>query len=58
MGSPNTAPALFLYGVKDAEIRDAIANGIPESVMPPFGDRLKPEEIDALVNFLKTPPAK
>ena len=57
MGSPNVAPALFLYGIKDDDIRTTITKGVNGTAMPAFGDRLSTAEIDALVKFLKTQPA-
>lgn len=36
------------------KLRDAIANGKPGTAMVPFGKTLKPEEIDALLEYLRT----
>lgn len=59
-GIPQFAPALTpesLASLTDAEIRKAIAEGVADTAMLGFGDRLGGEEIDALVQFLKnTPP--
>ena len=35
-----------------ARTADAIANGLPETHMPGFSDRLSPTQIDALVTFI------
>lgn len=37
----------------DAEIRETISNGIPNTTMPGFKDRLSSEEINALHQFIK-----
>lgn len=55
-GISGLAPALTpesLAGMSDAEIRDAILKGRAGTTMPAFKDRLTPEEIDALLQFIK-----
>lgn len=37
----------------DKEIVDTIANGIPKKKMPAFKDKLSPEEIQAMIPFLR-----
>jgi mono/diheme cytochrome c family protein len=38
---------------KDSELKDAIENGVKDTKMKPFKDKLKPEEIDALVTYVR-----
>ena len=43
----------------DADITKAITDGFPEKQMQPFKDKLKPEEIAAVIKYLRTlAPAK
>jgi mono/diheme cytochrome c family protein len=35
-------------------LRDAIANGKPGTAMVPFGKTLKPDQVDALVEYLRS----
>jgi mono/diheme cytochrome c family protein len=50
----------FWKGLTDAKMKDAIANGIKQTrdgkvqEMEPYKDKLKPEEIDSLVAYVKT----
>ncbi len=37
----------------DAEIKETILDGIPDTAMPGFQDRLSSEEIDALLQLIK-----
>lgn len=51
-------PALLpqnLVRVKPEQAAKVIANGRPATQMPPFGDRLNDEQIQALVQFIYTP---
>lgn len=51
-------PALLpenLGRVKPTEAARVIAEGRPATQMPPFGDRLSPEQIQALVDYIYTP---
>ncbi|MEK7353056.1 MAG: cytochrome c [Chloroflexota bacterium] len=57
-GVPGFAPALTaesLAKLSDIEIRNAISDGRPGTAMPPFKASLKPEEIDAQLQFIKSP---
>jgi mono/diheme cytochrome c family protein len=38
----------------DAHIHDVIVNGVKDTKMKPFKDKLSPEEIDALVKYVRT----
>ncbi len=42
----------------DERMRETITNGKPGTAMMPFGSSLKPEEISALISYLKTFAAK
>ena len=50
----------FWKGLTDAKMKDAISNGLKQTKdgkvqeMEPYKDKLKPEEIDALVGYVKT----
>jgi mono/diheme cytochrome c family protein len=46
--------AEYWKGVTADQVRDAIANGKPGTAMVPYGSSLKPDEIDALVTYLKS----
>jgi mono/diheme cytochrome c family protein len=53
--APSLVDATWDHGSSDGEIFDAIKNGIqPDLNMVPFKDRLKDEEIWAVINFLKS----
>ena len=60
MGVRDMTSAPFWKDLTDAKMKDAIANGIKQTKdgkvqeMEPYKDKLKPEEIDALVTYLKT----
>jgi mono/diheme cytochrome c family protein len=60
MGVRDMTTADFWKGLTDAKMKDAIANGIKQTrdgklqEMEPYKDKLKPEEIDALVAYVKT----
>jgi len=45
--------ARFQQHTTDKEIVDAITNGIPKHKMPAFKDKLSPEEIQALVGYVR-----
>lgn len=54
-GGGGMGPALGNVEAKgDAFIKNRITNGSPEKGMPPFGAQLKPAEIDALVQYVKS----
>lgn len=54
-GGGAVGPALSNVDAKgDAHIKEFIVNGSPNKVMPAFGAQLKPEEVDALVTYVKT----
>jgi len=55
-----TGPALLpgnLKRLKKAQAEAAIANGLPASQMPAFGQKLAASDIGALVDYIYTPPA-
>jgi cytochrome c oxidase cbb3-type subunit 3 len=55
-GQRGTAPQLhnpeFLASASPAFIRHSIVHGRPPTPMPPFGERLKAEEIDSIVAYV------
>jgi mono/diheme cytochrome c family protein len=60
MGVRDMTSADFWKDATDAKLKDAIANGIKRQKdgktqeMEPYKDKLKPEEIDALVAYVKS----
>ena len=57
-GLSGLAPALTpasLEDLSDNKIRNALLNGRPSTAMPAFKDTLSPGEIDALLQFIKSP---
>jgi len=60
MGVRDMTAAPFWKDLTDAKMKDAIANGVKQTKdgkvqeMEPYKDKLKPEEIDALVAYVKT----
>jgi mono/diheme cytochrome c family protein len=42
----------------DAKIRDAIENGVPKTKMKGYKEKLSPEQIDALVAYVRSLKAK
>ena len=60
MGVRDMTAAPFWKDVTDAKMKDSIANGIKQTKdgkvqeMEPYKDKLKPEDIDALVGYVKT----
>jgi mono/diheme cytochrome c family protein/rhodanese-related sulfurtransferase len=58
-GQRGTAPQLqnpeFLATASPAFLRHAILNGRPPTPMPAFADRLKPEEVEDLVAWIRDP---
>jgi len=60
MGVRDMTSPEFAKDVTDAKAKDAIANGLKRQKdgktqeMEPYKDKLKPEEIDALVAYVKT----
>ncbi len=56
-----SGPALLpgnLGRVKKAQAAEAIANGLPASQMPAFGQTLSTDQIAELVSYIYTPPAQ
>ena len=56
-----TGPALLpgnLKRLKPERARGVIADGLPATQMPGFGDRLDATQIESLVSFIYTPPAE
>ena len=60
MGVRDLTAADFWKDATDAKMKDAIANGVKKTKdgktqeMEPYKDKLKPEEIDGLVAYVKT----
>jgi mono/diheme cytochrome c family protein len=61
MGVKSMASAEWQKGITDAKIKDAITNGVTakgpdgkEAKMDGLGDKLKPEQIDALAAYVRT----
>jgi mono/diheme cytochrome c family protein len=60
MGVRDMTQADFWKGLTDAKMKDVITNGLKQTKdgktqeMEPYKDKLKPEEIDALVAYVKT----
>ena len=56
-----SGPALLpgnLQRLQKPQAGAAIANGLPASQMPAFGQTLSTQQIDTLVNYIYTPPAQ
>ena len=51
-GGEGRAPALRGRSWNESDLRRSIVDGIPDTSMPPFGDRLSAEELDSLVTFI------
>jgi len=51
-GGEGRAPALRGRVWIESDLRRSIADGLPDTSMPPFGDRLSAEELDSLVAFI------
>ena len=60
MGVQDLSSAASWKGATDAKLKDAITNGIKQTKdgktqeMEPYKDKIKPEEIDALIAYIKT----
>jgi mono/diheme cytochrome c family protein len=60
MGVRDMTAGDFWKGLTDAKMKDAITNGIKQTKdgkaqeMEPYKDKLKPEDIDGLVAYVKT----
>jgi cytochrome c6 len=60
MGVRDMTSAEFAKDVTDAKMKDAITNGIKQTKngkaqeMEPYKEKLKPEEVDALVAYVKS----
>jgi len=60
MGVQDLSAPAFWKDATDAKMKDAIANGVKKTKdgktqeMEPYKDKIKPEEIDALVAYVKT----
>jgi mono/diheme cytochrome c family protein len=60
MGVRDMTSAAFWKDATDAKMKDAITNGIKQTKdgkpqeMEPYKDKLKPEEIDGLVSYVKS----
>ena len=51
--APDFTKAKWQKETTDEEIVDAITNGVPKSKMPAFKEKLSPEEIKAMVPYLR-----
>lgn len=51
-GGEGRAPVLRGRPWSESDLRRKIVEGIPDTSMPPFGDRLSSEEMDSLVAFI------
>jgi mono/diheme cytochrome c family protein len=51
--APNFTGARWQKHTTDQEIVEAITNGVPKTKMPTFKDKLSPEEIQAMVPYLR-----
>jgi mono/diheme cytochrome c family protein len=58
-GTPDLNSPTWQKEATDDEIRDVIAKGVGDTRMKAFAPELKPEEIDAVVKYVRTlaPPA-
>lgn len=60
MGVRDMTSAEFWKDLTDAKMKDAIANGIKQTKngkaqeMEPYKDKIKPEDIDALIAYVKS----
>jgi cytochrome c oxidase cbb3-type subunit 3 len=52
--TPNFTDAKWQSSTKDKEMREAIKNGKKGTAMPGFGDRLKDEEISAVIAYIRS----
>lgn len=51
---PNLTDNFWIHGGKAVEIFTTVAKGVPAKGMPPWGRALKPEELRALVGFIRS----
>jgi putative heme-binding domain-containing protein len=51
-GGEGRAPALRGRAWNESDLRRSIVDGIPDTSMPSFGERLSAEELDSLVTFI------
>lgn len=56
--APNFTTPKWQRSTDDSEIVDAVTNGVPKTKMPPFKDKLSPEEIKSLVPYVRAFGAK
>jgi cytochrome c oxidase cbb3-type subunit 3 len=52
--TPNFTDPKWQASKKDAEIGDAIKNGKKDTMMKGFGDKLKEDEINSLVKYIRS----
>jgi mono/diheme cytochrome c family protein len=52
--TPNFTDPKWQASKKDKEIEDTIKNGKKDTMMKGFGDKLKEEEIDSLLKFIRS----
>ena len=52
--TPDFTDPKWQAGVTDQQIFDTIKNGKKDTMMKPFGDKLKDDEIQALVKFIRS----
>ena len=51
---PNLTDRYWLHGGKITEIFQTVVGGVPAKGMPPWGRALKPEEIQAVVSYVRS----
>jgi cytochrome c oxidase cbb3-type subunit 3 len=52
--TPNFTDPKWQSSIKDREMRKVIENGKKGTAMPAFGDKLKDEQISALVTYIRS----
>jgi hypothetical protein len=53
-GGEGRAPMLRGRSWHERDLRRIIADGVPDTSMPPFGNRLSPEELASLIDFVRS----
>ena len=54
INTPDFTSAKWQASVTDSTIVDTIKNGKKGTAMPPWGDKLKPEEVTALLHYIRS----
>ena len=52
--TPNFTDPKWQSSIKDKEMREVIKNGKKGTAMPAFGDKLKDEEISAVIAYIRS----